>query len=83
MSYLDEEIERKKQLIEDTLYDMQVKRVHMREWHKSAADLIESLKKLEEKKGIEEPSWKEYMKKFKKIQAKEKKQAKKRKKQRG
>ncbi len=83
MAYLDKEIERKKQLIEDTLYDMQVKRVHIKEWHQSTANLIKDLKRLEEKKGVEEPSWKEYMKKFKKIQTKEKKQAQRKKKQRG
>lgn len=81
MTYLDEEIKRKKELIEDSIYDMQVKRVHIKEWHKSVLKLIKELKKLEKKKGVEEPKWKEYMEKFKKIQVKEKKQAKAKKKQ--
>lgn len=75
MSYIDEEIEKKKELIENALYDMQVKRVHLQEWHKSVKSLIERLKELEEKKEVKEPSWKEYVEKFKKIQTQEKKRA--------
>lgn len=75
MTYIDEEIERKKNLIEDSLYDMQVRRVHIKEWHQSVVNLIKELKKLEEKKEVEEPTWKKYMEKFKNIQVKEKKQA--------
>jgi len=79
--YLDPEIQRKKDLIEAALYDMQVKRVHIREWHEDTKKLIEELKELEEKKDLEETTWEEYMKKFKKIQQKEKKQAMQKKKQ--
>lgn len=82
MANIPEDIQEKRDLIEDALYDMQVKRVHIKEWHQDVLELIKELKKLEKEAEIEEPKWKEYMEKFKKIQTKEKKQAMKKKKQR-
>ncbi len=81
MDVMEEEIERKKNIIEAALYDMQVKRVHIKEWHEDTKKLIEELKELEEEEEVEEPEWKEYMKKFKNIQKKEKKRALQKKKQ--
>ncbi len=80
MSYVEEEIEKKKQLIENALYDMQVKRVHLQEWHASVKNLIQELKELEEKEEVKNQSWKNYAQKFKKILEQEKKQAMQRKK---
>jgi len=72
---MKKEIERKRNLVKDALYDMQVRRVHIQEWHRDVKTLIKELKELEEEGEVENPKWKEFMKTFKNIQKKEKKRA--------